>query len=244
MLWVAFCIVISWEDVRKYKNLAQFNTDWLASLRTWYYFSFSRSGYDLTVIKSRQTWNCYSLFWNFLLKTQIYKFLVGAAVTQCTTKTKYLKKAIYFFSIMCYSTNHLNTTCYSQVKVLYFAILRRKKFFCFRKWWGEGLALPLGPPSPQCLWPWCVRVFFYKVADLQACNFIKERLHHRCFPVNIANFLRNPILKNIFKQRLLFLKQYTVKVERNKKCSSGYFQFHSFSPNFKEMLLIESSSEK
>ena len=25
-----------------------------------------------------------------------------------------------------------------------------------------------------------------KVAGLKACNFIKERLQHRCFPVNIA----------------------------------------------------------
>ena len=33
---------------------------------------------------------------------------------------------------------------------------------------------------------------------LQACNFIKKRLQHRCFPVNIAKFLRRPILKNIY----------------------------------------------
>ena len=32
---------------------------------------------------------------------------------------------------------------------------------------------------------------------LQACNFIKKRLQHRYFPLNIANFLRTPILKNI-----------------------------------------------
>ena len=30
----------------------------------------------------------------------------------------------------------------------------------------------------------------------QACNFIKKRLQHRCFPVNSAKFLRTPILKN------------------------------------------------
>ena len=38
---------------------------------------------------------------------------------------------------------------------------------------------------------------FFKVADLQARNVIKKRLQHRCFPVNIANDLRTPILKNI-----------------------------------------------
>ena len=36
---------------------------------------------------------------------------------------------------------------------------------------------------------------FNKVAGLKACIFIKKRLQHRCFPVNIAKFLRTPILK-------------------------------------------------
>ena len=31
---------------------------------------------------------------------------------------------------------------------------------------------------------------FNKVPGLQACNFIKKRLQQRCFPVNIAKFLR------------------------------------------------------
>ena len=35
-----------------------------------------------------------------------------------------------------------------------------------------------------------------KVASLQ-CNFTKKRLQHRCFPLNIAKFLRTPVLKNI-----------------------------------------------
>ena len=36
-----------------------------------------------------------------------------------------------------------------------------------------------------------------KVKDCKACNFIKKRLQHRCFPVNIAKFLVTPDLKNI-----------------------------------------------
>ena len=32
---------------------------------------------------------------------------------------------------------------------------------------------------------------------LQACNFIKNGLQRRCFPLNIAKFLRTPISKNI-----------------------------------------------
>ena len=36
---------------------------------------------------------------------------------------------------------------------------------------------------------------------LQACNFIKNRLQYRCFPLNIAKFLRTPI--RYFKEHLL-----------------------------------------
>ena len=42
-----------------------------------------------------------------------------------------------------------------------------------------------------------------KAADLKVCIFIKKRPRHRCFPVNIAKFLRLPILKNI-SERLPF----------------------------------------
>ena len=51
----------------------------------------------------------------------------------------------------------------------------------------------------------CQSLFFNKVAGLQACNFIKKRLQHKCFPKNIAKFLRTTILKNICEQLLLVL---------------------------------------
>ena len=35
------------------------------------------------------------------------------------------------------------------------------------------------------------------------CNFTKKRLQHRCFSVNIAKFLRTPILKNNCERLLL-----------------------------------------
>ena len=47
------------------------------------------------------------------------------------------------------------------------------------------------------------RVSFGKVAGLKACIFVKKKLQHRCFPVNIAKFLRLPISKNICDQLLL-----------------------------------------
>ena len=31
---------------------------------------------------------------------------------------------------------------------------------------------------------------FSKVADLKVCNRIKKRLQYRCFPINMAKFLR------------------------------------------------------
>ena len=44
---------------------------------------------------------------------------------------------------------------------------------------------------------------FKNVAGLKACNFIKKRPEHRCFPVNIAKFLILLNSKNIC-ERLLF----------------------------------------
>ena len=37
----------------------------------------------------------------------------------------------------------------------------------------------------------CEGSFFNKVTDLKVCNFIKKRLQHRCFPVNILEFSRS-----------------------------------------------------
>ena len=49
----------------------------------------------------------------------------------------------------------------------------------------------------------CPRASFLIKLKAEACNFIKKRLWHKSFPVNIANFLRTLILKNICKQLLL-----------------------------------------
>ena len=46
---------------------------------------------------------------------------------------------------------------------------------------------------------------FKKFGVLQVYNFIKKRLQHRCFAVNIAKFLRSTILKNIYERLLLEL---------------------------------------
>ena len=45
------------------------------------------------------------------------------------------------------------------------------------------------------------------VTGMKACNFVKKRLQHRCFLVNIAKFWRTPILKKIC-ERLLHLRKF------------------------------------
>ena len=88
----------------KNQNLLQFNTRWLASLRTRYYFrlcfSFSCSGYDTTLIQKSHTLNCYSFLHKFLLKTIITNSLLVTVITQFTAKTTNSEKAIYFLSLM------------------------------------------------------------------------------------------------------------------------------------------------
>ena len=59
---------------------------------------------------------------------------------------------------------------------------------------------------------------FDKVAILQPRNFIKKRLQHRCFPVNDANFLKTPILKNICKRLLLLIVMLLQENNHTQRC--------------------------
>ena len=54
----------------------------------------------------------------------------------------------------------------------------------------------------------CVRVSFLTKLQISACNFIKKSLQHRCFPVNLAKFLRAPFLQNTSGQLLFDLNTY------------------------------------
>ena len=51
---------------------------------------------------------------------------------------------------------------------------------------------------------------FNRLAGFKTCNFLKKR--HRCFPVNIAKFLRTLILMKIFEQLLLLFLLLTVNI--------------------------------
>ena len=82
-------------------------------------------------------------------------------------------------------------------------------------------------------WNTCVGVSFNKVAGLKACNFNKRRLQNRCFLVNIAKFLRAPILKNICEWLLLnpttnleFLASQFIQATPKNKWNFSCFYFY------------------
>ena len=49
----------------------------------------------------------------------------------------------------------------------------------------------------------CARVFFKKVKGVRPGTLLKNKLWHRCFPVNFAKFLRAPVLQNTYGRLLL-----------------------------------------
>ena len=46
---------------------------------------------------------------------------------------------------------------------------------------------------------------FNNIVGLKACNFIKKRLQHRCFPLNIAKFLKTAFFIEHLYWLLLFM---------------------------------------
>ena len=48
----------------------------------------------------------------------------------------------------------------------------------------------------------CCTLFMLHFLGIQASNFIKKKLHHKCFPVKFVKILRTPILENICERRL------------------------------------------
>ena len=90
--------------------------------------------------------------------------------------------------------------------------------------------------SQENAWVW---VFFNKVLGLQACNLIKKRLQHICFPVNITKVLETVFLEHlrwvlwygwIFWRNFLLLLFLFVKLRRqsvrNRKIRI-FFYFHT-----------------
>ena len=66
----------------------------------------------------------------------------------------------------------------------------------------------------------CRSPFFNKTIDLYGYNFIKKRLKHWCFPLNIEKFLGTAILKNICERLLLHLTDFSEQLV----CRQAIFQ--------------------
>ena len=71
--------------------------------------------------------------------------------------------------------------------------------------------------------------FFNKVAGPQACNFIKMRLEHRCFPVKFAKLLRTPFFTEHLQWLLLTVSGFQFATLLKKRLPQKCF---SFSANF------------
>ena len=81
-----------------------------------------------------------------------------------------------------------------------------------------------------------------KLADFKACDFIKKRSQSRCFLVNIAKFLRTPmlvahrdicLLSTLFVPLTYRVTQYSGFHAQELLCVTKYFLSHkSFPENF------------
>ena len=61
---------------------------------------------------------------------------------------------------------------------------------------------------------------FDSLAGFKTCNFLKKRLQQKCFPVNIAKFLKTLILIKICKQQLLPFMLFTVNISSERLVSA------------------------
>ena len=61
---------------------------------------------------------------------------------------------------------------------------------------------------------------FNRLAGFKTCKFLKKRLQHRCFPVNIGKFLRTLILMKICEQPLLQFLLLTVNISSQELVSA------------------------
>ena len=81
---------------------------------------------------------------------------------------------------------------------------------------------------------------FNKIAGVRPATLLKKRSQQRCFPVDIATFLRTSILKNIWERLFLYfrilkkmrkMKNDKSKTQKNRKSQNSrknYFQFSYF----------------
>ena len=143
-----------------------------------------------------------------------------AAVHRCFTKQVFLKISQYSQEKTCAGrciisfTEHLrwllldfrSSKYFFQLNLVFIA--DSNTCFCPELMWKHELNVRsshrISPVKKRCFQKFCrfhrkttvLKSLFNTVADLQACSFIKNRLQHRCFPVEFTRFLRTPKLKS------------------------------------------------
>ena len=115
---------------------------------TWDYFrlcfSFSCSGYDLTLIKKSHVLNNYL----FLQKYNLTNLLLVTVIAQFTDKITNSEKATYFLSLMSGSRNTLKSHMFFTFKYFMFSDFMWKNILLQEMvGGGQGAAIPLS------LWP-------------------------------------------------------------------------------------------
>ena len=130
---------VEWKS--EYQNLLQFNTGWLASLRTWYYFRlcFSFS------CKMSHTLNCYPFIQKPFIR--FYKFVFSNCVAQFVAKPTNSEKAIYFLLLKSCLINKWSLICKS---FMFYCFLWKRTNFAPGNGRGGWRSLPLPLPPPVC----------------------------------------------------------------------------------------------
>ena len=123
-------------------------------------------------------------------------------------RKKYLHKK--FWSI--YREILSGVKCNSKIPNIYYDIKFRKSII--RRWSIKKLFSKISQYSQENT---CVGISFLikMLWDVHSCSFIKKRLQHLCFPVNIAKFLRAPVLKNICEWLFEHFPTWTNKITSN-----------------------------
>ena len=64
----------------------------------------------------------------------------------------------------------------------------------------------------------CQSLLFNKVASLRPSTLSKNKLWHRCFPMNFAIFQRTPFLRNTSGRLLLYLTFHSIQYPKINPC--------------------------
>ena len=162
----------------------------------WLCFSFSCSGYDLTLIKKGHTLNC--------------KLVVSNCGSSTYCLNDKLRKAICFLSLMFCSINKLKSHMLFTCNNFMFSDFTWKKKFCSRKWWEEGggwlsgveksKVHPTGNRQIMRFKTWISRSpMFFKIGVLENfANFTGKHLYCSLFLIKFAT----KILTQVFSYEI------------------------------------------